>query len=212
MRHGFLAVGLSLLVGSTVRVSGAVFTEDFSGGNPVSSTDYTLVSAGTMTEPGDYRVVNNPANPNLNNNYGSVYDHTTGDASGEMLFFDGAPSSSSRIYYQSENLTGGVEYTFSYWQEADNMGSPPDLQAYVNGTTLLGDLQNSSSQTWAQFSANFTPGVSGSYEFSIRDANTVALYNDGAIDDVQLVQVPEPSVVALLSIIGMTAVTIRRRR
>jgi hypothetical protein len=115
-----------------------------------------------------------------------VFDHTTGNASGAMLFFDGSANSSARVYFRSATLAAGVQYQFSYWQEADNMGSPPDLQVSVNNTPL-GTLQDSAAQTWEPFSATFTPTTSGTYVFSINDLNTVAFLNDGGLDDIQLV-------------------------
>jgi hypothetical protein len=128
-----------------------------------------------------------------------------------MLFFDGATNASMRVYYRSATLVGGVQYTFSYWQEADNLASPPDLEAFVNSTSL-GSMQNTSSQTWAQFSANFTPATSGSYVFSIVDDNTVVQYNDGAVDDVALVSVPEPGSAAILAISVTAGTAFRSRR
>jgi hypothetical protein len=214
MRSPIFAAG-AVLFAAAVEPSRAdvIFSDDFSGGNPANSSDYTLVAADTMTGAGDYRIVNNPADPTFTNNYGSVYDHTTGNASGEMLFFDGATNSSLRVYYRSATLVGGVEYTFSYWQEADNLASAPDLEAFVN-TTSLGSMENSSSQTWAQFSANFTPATSGVYVFSIVDDNTVVQNNDGAVDDVALVSVPEPAAAAIfgISVVAGTVLGSRRRR
>ena len=213
MRSFILLLGVILLTGLAIpSYADVIFSEDFSGGNPANSSDYTLINTGTMTGAGDYRIVNNPADPTFTNNYGSVYDHTTGNASGEMLFFDGATDSSMRIYYRSANLVGGVQYQFSFWQEADNLASPPDIAANANGTSL-GTLVNSSSQSWAQFSASFTPVTSGTYTFSIDDLNTVVQYNDGALDDIQLVSVPEPStaaIVGLLAVVG-TFRSARRR-
>jgi hypothetical protein len=212
MRSYILGAGAILLAAHAMPTyADVIFSEDFSGGNPASSSDYTLVNAGTETTGGDYRIVNNPADPTFTNNYGSVDDHTTGNASGEMLFFDGATDASTRVYFRSATLVGGVQYTFSYWQEADNLSSVPDLEAFVN-TTSLGSMQNTSTQTWAQFSANFTPATSGDYVFSILDDNTVLEDNDGAVDDIELVSVPEPAAAAILGISVVSATMLRTRR
>jgi hypothetical protein len=194
------AVGVLLLgLGSNLRAD-VVFSEDFSGGNPANASDYTLVNAGSMTTQGNYRVVSNPADPTFTNNYGSVFDHTTGSASGEMLWFDGSANSSDRIFYRSANLTGGVQYQFSYWQDTDNLSSVPNLESLANGT-VLGTFKNTATQSWAQAVTTFTPVTSGSYVFSITDLNTEGDFNDGAVDDVQLVSVPEPTAAAIFGIL-----------
>lgn len=205
-----------------------VLSDDFETGTiNGGSSQYTAVPDGTFTSPGDYAVVSDPS-VSFTNGYAQQFDHTLGTASGHMLFFDGAPSSSTEIWAQSAQLTAGVSYTFSYdnvWVQALAPrvpgtfavgGNPnaPLTQLLIDGTAAGSSLE-ALGGTWSGSTYTFTADHSGSYNFSIVDLNVQGDMNDGALDDIRLVSsVPEPASGALLlvGLAGMAAFARRRRQ
>jgi hypothetical protein len=202
------AVALCAMVASAVPASAVtLLSEDFSAGNPVASTAYTLIAAGSYSLPGQYRVLSNPST-DFTNGYDSYFDHTVGTGGGQMLFFDGAASPVA-IWSGSAVLTAGVSYTFSYWGSSGNMISMPVLALSINGMDVGINLATSDA-VWLNASYTFTPSTSGLASFSIRDTVLEGYGNDGAIDDITLTAaVPEPAMAALW--LAGLAVVWRRR-
>lgn len=201
---------LSALTGITASVGAVtVFAEDFSTGNPAAGTAYTLIAAGSFSNPGQYRVVANPAT-DLINGYVSYFDRTVGTASGQMLFFNGA-NGPSAIWQRSANLIAGAAYTFSYWGSSGSSTNNPALNLLIDG--IAGPTLPTTAGAWASMSQTFTPMTSGVRVFSIIDQNFIGVGNDGAIDDILLTTtaVPEPAKVALM-LAGMAMLWSRTKR
>ena len=191
-----------------------IFSEDFSSGNPVPSTSYSLIDAGVHSLPGQYRVVSNPADA-FTNGYVSYFDHTLATGRGAMMFFDGMGSAST-IWSQAASLSAGTSYTFSFYSSSADTLTPPVLDVLVDGVST-GSTIATVTGMWTQFTYAYVPTTSGTHAFSIIDANLEPNGNDGALDDISLTTatvaaVPEPSTYALM-IAGLAAVgTLKRRR
>lgn len=218
IRKKALVIVAAVLLAAPARQAAAqvtLFSETFGGGNPANASDYTLIPEGSQTLAGNYRIVSNPAT-SFSNGYSPFFDHTLGTAAGQMLFFDGP--SGARIFFRSANLTAGTTYTFSFWGASASPLTPPVLAAQVNGVTIGTSLATTSA-TWNQRIATFTPLTTGAFIFSIVDFNGDALAgNDGAIDDIlltapagQAFDGPEPATFALLGFVGIPATFAARR-
>ena len=195
---------------ATSANSQTVFTDDFSSGNPVVGTAYTLVAGGGGALPGLYRVVQNPATDFSLNGYSNYFDHTFGSAAGRMMFFDGA-SDQRAIWTRAATLTNGVSYTFSFWASSALDSNNPAVGFLLDGMPV-GTAIATANATWRQFSYSFVATVSSVRTFSIVDLNTAGFGNDGALDDVLLTaSIPEPSSTLLLTC-GMIIIAIGVRR
>lgn len=207
-------VSLGLLIGSIGLVSQAhaqTFVERFNTGNPVSSSDYSLANAGSILTPGQYRVVANPGTDFTSSPYASFFDHTSGTSAGQMLYFDGSASATSRIWHKSVTLQTGFNYTLAFWAAAGETSNTPTLRAQLDDVAF-GSARTTTSGTWQKFSASFTVPTTSTYTFSIVNSVTSGAGNSGALDDIQLsaAAVPEPATCAALAIGGLGF--LRRRR
>ena len=204
--------GGAALLFSAAAAHAQVFSDDFSGGNPAQTSEYTLANAGRTTQPGQYRIVNNPAT-SFTSGFTSYFDHTLGTSAGAMLFFDGAGSvgpsgigpaaAPPNIYFRNGVLlTPGTQYTFSFWGSSGGTQNVPQLNVLIDGFGVPAANLVTVNGAWTQFSTTYTPTFSGPHTFAIYDVTNIAAGNDGAIDDVRLVGPaavgPEPSSFALL--------------
>jgi hypothetical protein len=164
-----------------------VVSEDFSSGNPVAGTAYALVPAGSFSQPGQYRVLANPATA-FTNGYRSYHDHTLGTAAGAMLFFDGA-SHPLALWSEGVMLSAGTQYTFSFWASAGGAISVPVVGLRLDGVNV-GQSVTTSVASWRRFTYSFVPRTTGLRIFTIVDLNLQRMGNDGAIDDILLTAVP----------------------
>lgn len=207
-----LCLSTVLLAGTVCSSAVTLLSEDFSGGNPVAGTGYTLVPLGSFTGPSQYRVVANPAAA-FTNGYSSYFDHTLGTAAGQMMYFDGA-SSPIAIWQNDFTLEAGQSYTFSFWGSAGNSANVPTLSLRIDGTGVGTPLAVTDAQ-WSLFTYTFVPATSGLRTFSIVNLQTVGFGNDGAIDDILLTTpVPEPAAFSLMlaGVVGLVGVSARLRR
>jgi hypothetical protein len=197
-----------------------LYNSNFSTSNPARYSGYASVSPTGITSQGQCVVVSNPASA-FGGPYASYYDHTAGDSSGAMLFFNGAGQSASAagasIWYQDFNLTAGTTYTFSFWGSSAMGANDPTLELMVDGTRV-GSMLNTSTAQWTKFTATYTPKSGTTHRFAIRDASTMSFGNDGAIDDVMLseggptpVAAPLPAVAAMGTLL-LSGVALGRKR
>jgi hypothetical protein len=169
-----------------------------------AGTTYNYASYATGTPPavifdGDYALVNEV--PNNSAWYVGATDHT-GDANGYMAFFNASPTPGQFYKQNISGLTSGNVYEFAAW--IANVINPSVLPTAilpnitfqildsttqaVLGTYNTGDIPNSTSMTWKQYSFLFTMPV---------DITTITLEltnnniggtqqpgNDLAIDDI----------------------------
>jgi hypothetical protein len=178
---------------------------DFSAGNTGFTSGYALVPNGTLTEPGDYGVVTNPATA-FTNGYASFGDHTTG--SGLMMFGDGT-SGNVPFWSETVNVAPNTAYVFIGWATAADSPNPAVLQLSANGAAIGGDfpINGTTPGLWQEFSWSLNTGSETSLTLTISDVNPTpfVLGNDFAIDDLSFAaSVPEPSSL-LLGIIASVA-------
>ena len=216
---GIALSALTLVLAST-QTAHAQFLEQFNtlGAVTTGTTGYSLVNNGVFTAAGQYRVVNN-ASTSFTNGYLPLTDQS-GNGGG-ILFFDGAGSATTPIYNTgSIALVAGTAYTFSFVGASGSAGSPPTLTASFTNpasvtTALTGTLVTTPTGTFTQYSSTFLAVTGGNYSLSIFDSNTAVSGNDGAIDNVRLVNssAPEPgSLALLLPVMGTVGMVLRRRR
>ncbi len=113
------------------------------------------------------------------------------------------------ILSQEVGLSGGQEYTLSFW--VYNLGVGEDsLTVSIDDQVLLADSPvGSPLEDWMEFSLNFTADING-------ENNTLSFLGiDGIsafyIDDISVRPVPAPGAVVLASLAGLVSLPRRRR-
>jgi hypothetical protein len=145
------------------------------------------------------------------------FDHTFGNANG--LYMAVNASGASNIYGRSGiAVVPNQEYRFSVWLNSwtnlDGVFGQLDVQITGDNTGLLaanptlnapavGDYP-AWGQNWTEASFVFNVGNNNFISFEIFNVLTNALGNDYQLDDISIVAIPEPSVIAL-SGLGFTA-------
>lgn len=196
--------------------AGPLFIDSFDDPSAlgIGTTGYTEAPQGSVTTPGEYGLVSDPG-AYWGNGYTHYVDHTQGDGTGGMLFFDGADSATTPIWQGGSGiLVPGQTYKFSYWVSAADATSTPQTQALIDFVPR-GPVFTATDGVWTQATCIFTATHAGFTYFSIVDDNTDALGNAGAIDDLALfaTPVPEPATTTLLLAgLGALGLVARRRR
>lgn len=119
---------------------------------------------------------------------------------------------------QTVSLIGGQEYAFSGWfANAGDLGfnQYPDVGLSIDGNSVSRKPFGASDGVglWYELSANFTPGVSGNYNFQAWTyASSGSSGNDGGFDNFSVIAVPEPSGALLCGIAGLLGILRRRNR
>jgi uncharacterized protein (TIGR03382 family) len=169
---------------------------DFSAGNAGFTSSYAFVApgAGNLYPEGVYTVDSNPQNSH--NLFSSFGDHTSG--SGLMMIANGSISVGFVVWEQ--NVTGftpGQQYILNFWAASAHPSSPALLDVHANGTQLPGALQLPAvTGQWNLYTTTFTADAPNVL-LSIQDGNFEPSGNDFVLDDISLLDVPEPSSFAL---------------
>ncbi len=180
-----------------------VVNGDFSAGNVGFGTDYSLVATNhtVSTVPPDYAIATDPS-VNFTNGYPSLTDHTTG--SGNMLFADGAGSSSTRIWYETLTLSSNTTYIASAWVAPADGTNLPTLQFLADGVPVGSSFTTAATtDVWQNFTATFNSGGSSSVVLALVDLDTQSFNNDFGLDDISVSAIPEPAMSAVA--IGVAA-------
>ena len=122
------------------------------------------------------------------NAVGVVVDgHTTGTATDPFLIIDtGFPNAFTGVLLQqSVQLEAGKTYSLSAWAGSFYPANPARLEFALSGN-VLNTTTLSTSAAWQNMTGTFTPTVSGTYNFTVRDLNPVGGGNDFHLDDIQL--------------------------
>jgi hypothetical protein len=135
-------------------------------------------------------------------------DHTTGDTNGRMALFNATNTISEELYRTTvQGVITNVPLTYSFWVLNLDRADAPGIASRIrpNLTVEFRDLSNNivsvintndiapsaatpSASDWKQFSATFTPALTG-YSIIIRNNQVGGLVgNDLAIDDILIQQ------------------------
>jgi hypothetical protein len=212
LTHVLTSAAAFALVASTAGAATNLVTNgDFQAGNSGFSSDYTF-TVGTLYDPAVYNVGPNPND--THGSWASFYDHTLGNADGEMMIVNGDATDSTRVWYQSIGLVSGQSYLFDFFMRSTYDTSPAVLSLSVAGTEVAGPFNAGLiSDGWLHYTGNFTAGATGSAEVAIWNKNTDFTGNDFALDDISLAAVPEPATWAMMltGFFGMGSMLRRRR-
>ncbi len=126
----------------------------------------------------------------------TLYDHTTGTASGHDTIIDtGFPTGfTGDLLQQNITLEVGETYIFDAWATPIYPANAPVIQLLIDGvpfTTQTLDLALTG--TWQHIQGTFTATTPGPHLFSVRDINPNGGGNDFAIDDIRVAHVVDTS-------------------
>lgn len=164
---------------------------DFELGNTLFGSDYAYAT--TNTVEGQYTVGTN--GQAFNGALVAVGDHTSGTS---QMFIGNGKATPDRVWFTSTiNVAANTQYYFEAWVmnlcctpqsgigDGVNPVGPSELSFYANGQ-LLGTRTSQKLGEWEGLSTVWNSGASTTVDLKLVNANTVALGNDFAVDDVYL--------------------------
>lgn len=168
-------------MGQSVVVNG-----DFSDGNVSFQSDYGIGSGGNfglLSNEGEYTVIANPSD--AHNNFMGCFDHTVGNATGQMLVVNGASFPDLRVWFQQVEIEPNTDYVFSIWAMSVIFEWPAQLNLMINGeqigeTFFLPGI----TCNWLNHTATWNSGTNTSVQIAIVNQSTSSDGNDFAIDDI----------------------------
>ncbi|HLW29938.1 MAG TPA: gliding motility-associated C-terminal domain-containing protein [Brumimicrobium sp.] len=163
-----------------------VVNGDFSAGNNGFQTDYVLGTGGQfgqLSNEGTFAIANNASA--AHDNFSNCFDHTTGDASGNMLVVNGASTPGTNVWKQTITVAPNTDYLFSMWATSVISENPGTFVFTINGQQI-GAIMNLPSNTcqWIEFNESWNSGAITQAEIAIENMNTQSSGNDFAIDDI----------------------------
>jgi hypothetical protein len=154
-------------------------------------------------------------NPNADHPlFAAFADHTPGPDLGKMMVINGSGTPNTIVWAEGD-IGGGAPligaantaYTFSFWLASVYPASPADLQLWVNGAAVGGQIFAAAGGSedlgqWQEFIYSGVSGAGGLQSISLTNLNLEPSGNDFALDDMHLsgTAVPEPSSWALMLI------------
>jgi hypothetical protein len=199
---GRLALLFAALVCFTAGARADVVTNgNFSSGNTGFSSDYTYTTASAPTfTAGNYAIGTNPNS--YNGGWVSMSDPT--DSGLPMMIVNGATNGTSRVWYETVNVTPDTAYTFTAWVADVYGGGEPsgalETLTFEEGSNVLGSgfSPSATSGTWTEFTATYLSGSATTETLEIIDTNTAFYGNDFALDDISDDPSPTPEPSSLL--------------
>ncbi|SOE23053.1 CUB domain-containing protein [Spirosomataceae bacterium TFI 002] len=158
---------------------------DFSDGRNGFSSDYNWNSSSN----GGYDIDNDPND--VNSNYFSFYDHTTGTSSGRLIAANGSTNANDDVWKNNINVTSGQTYTMTVWIKSIYATNPSSIGWFVGGnqvgTTVVAN------NNWQQLTVTYTANFTGLATFSIRATSGESSGNAFALDDVSITSEVSPT-------------------
>lgn len=163
-----------------------VVNGDFSAGNTGFQTDYVLGTGGTwglLSLEGRYVVMNNASAAHTN--FANCFDHTVGNATGNMLIVNGSSIPGTTVWEQTITVAPNTNYLFEMWATSVVSQNPGIFIYTINGVQI-GSLMNLPTTTcqWVSFNETWNSGTNTQAVIAIESLNTQISGNDFAIDDI----------------------------
>lgn len=136
--------------------------------------------------------------------WGAVANQPAQDGSRFMNFTSGAGLTTLESISQSFSVSAGTTYTVSYFERERAAGAT--LSSWItlgagSASGSLSQIANGTGAAWTQFSYSFTPDASTTATLNFaQTAWATGLDNGVFLDNVSVVAVPEPSVLALVAL------------
>ncbi|MFZ6053314.1 PKD domain-containing protein [Halocola ammonii] len=176
----------TVVSGTNVVVNG-----DFSNGISGFDSDYDEGMGGAygpLSLEGTYTVA--PNTQDTHNDFVFCYDHTTGDATGNLLGVNGANTPGQQVWSQTVTVQPNTDYMFSVWAMSAVSDNPGELNFSVNGNQVGSNLNLPfSTCNWQNFFVIWNSGASTTADIAIENLNTLQAGNDFALDDISFVPV-----------------------
>ena len=172
------------ILADTLSGVNIIYNGDFEDGVAGFNSDYVIGTGGTfgqLSNPGTYAINTNAAN--THNNFSACTDHTT--STGNFMIVNGATIAGQNVWCQTVSVTPNTTYQLSTWITSVESSNPALLQFSVNGLSLGGSF-NASSTTcvWNQFFELWNSGTDTVATICIINQNTQQGGNDFGIDDI----------------------------
>ncbi len=164
---------------------------DFEQGNTLFGSDYAYATINTVE--GQYTVGTN--GQAFNGALESTGDHTSGSS---QMFIGNGKATPDRVWFTTTiTVAANTQYYFEAWVmnlccasgsglgDGINPVGPSVLSFYANGQ-LLGTRTSAKLGVWEGLSTVWNSGTSTTVDLKLVNANTEALGNDFAVDDVYL--------------------------
>jgi hypothetical protein len=162
---------------------------DFEQGNTLFGSDYSYATINTVE--GEYTVGTN--GQAFNGSLESTGDHTTGSS---KMFIGNGKATPDRVWFTTTlTVAPNTQYYFEAFVMnlccASGLGNgidpvgPSVLSFYANGQ-LLGTRTSAKLGVWEGMSTIWNSGASTTVDLKLVNANTQALGNDFAVDDIYL--------------------------
>jgi len=163
-----------------------IINGDFSAGNTGFQSDYGYGSGGAyglLSNEGEYALAANASD--THNNFAWCYDHTVGNATGQMIVVNGAALPDLRVWYQQVTVTPYTDYQFSMWGASVISESPAQLNVLIDGVQI-GTTFSLPGMTcnWVNHNATWNSADNTSVEIAIVNQSTSSAGNDFVIDDI----------------------------
>jgi hypothetical protein len=163
---------------------------DFEQGNVLFGSDYAYATNNTVE--GEYTV--GTSGQSFNGSLVSAGDHTSGKS---KMFIGNGKSTPDRVWFSSNavNVAPNTQYYFEAWVmnlccatglgDGINPVGPSVLSFYANGQ-LLGTRTSTKLGAWEGLTTTWNSGAATTVTLKLVNANTDALGNDFAVDDIYL--------------------------
>ena len=163
---------------------------DFEQGNVLFGSDYVFATNNTLE--GEYTV--GTSGQKFNGSLVNAGDHTSGLG---QMFIGNGKATPDRVWFSSSavNVAPNTQYYFEAWVmnlccasglgDGINPVGPSILSFYANGQ-LLGTRTSTKLGKWEGLSTAWNSGAATSVTLKLVNANTDALGNDFAVDDIYL--------------------------